>query len=276
MTESNDRGAVAQRGADNEPKREHSREDGRLPAGTHSAEAPGSGRNFVTPGMLPSDPNVLASAMADPAATALRVVAAAEGASSESFLTGYWAAFVSELRASSEKLRNGDLSHVEDMLMNQASALQAVFTKLMERGLSTKDKGTLDLLLRYGLRAQSQCRATLETLANVKNPPVVYARQANVTTGPQQVNNGVARASAESKSEMTPIKLSEGSHELRPHARTPALESRADRPLATVGAIDGTAHGHRQSEGRPQRLQGRHAPDAAQSRPRASRSRTQS
>src|SRR6187551_698571 len=168
MTESNERGAAAQRGAGNEPKREHSREDGRLPAGTHSAEAPGSGRNIVTPDMLPSDPNVLASAMADPAATALRVVAAAEGASSETFLTGYWGAFVSELRAASEKLRNGDLSHVEDMLMNQASALQAVFTKLMERGLSTKDRGTLDLLLRYGLRAQAQCRATLETLANVK------------------------------------------------------------------------------------------------------------
>ena len=79
MTESNERGAAAQRGAGNEPKREHSREDGRLPAGTHSAEAPGSGRNIVTPDMLPSDPNVLASAMADPAATALRVVAAAEG-----------------------------------------------------------------------------------------------------------------------------------------------------------------------------------------------------
>lgn len=32
--------------------------------------------------------------------------------------------------------------------------------------------------------------ATLETLANIKNPPVVLARQANITTGPQQVNNG--------------------------------------------------------------------------------------
>jgi hypothetical protein len=42
------------------------------------------------------------------------------------------------------------------------------------------------------LRAQSQCRATLETLAAIKNPPIVYARQANVTTGPQQINNGVA------------------------------------------------------------------------------------
>ena len=39
--------------------------------------------------------------------------------------------------------------------------------------------------LRLALKAQSQCRATLETLAAIKNPPVIFAKQANVTTGPQ-------------------------------------------------------------------------------------------
>jgi len=33
---------------------------------------------------------------------------------------------------------------------------------------------------------------TLETLATIKNPPVVFARQANVNNGGQQVNNGAA------------------------------------------------------------------------------------
>jgi hypothetical protein len=32
-------------------------------------------------------------------------------------------------------------------------------------------------------------RMTLESLATIKNPPVVYARQANIAHGPQQVNN---------------------------------------------------------------------------------------
>ena len=45
--------------------------------------------------------------------------------------------------------------------------------------------------MRIALRAQSQCRATLETLAAIKNPPMVIAKQANVTTGPQQINNGI-------------------------------------------------------------------------------------
>jgi hypothetical protein len=50
----------------------------------------------------------------------------------------------------------------------------------------------LEAFMRMALRAQAQCRTTLETLANIKNAPVVFARQANVTTGPQQINNGTA------------------------------------------------------------------------------------
>jgi hypothetical protein len=34
--------------------------------------------------------------------------------------------------------------------------------------------------MRLALRAQGQCRATLETLAVMKSPPTVFARQANI------------------------------------------------------------------------------------------------
>jgi hypothetical protein len=46
--------------------------------------------------------------------------------------------------------------------------------------------------LRLALKAQSQSRASIESLAQIKNPPVVYARQANFANGPQRVNSGVA------------------------------------------------------------------------------------
>lgn len=43
-------------------------------------------------------------------------------------------------------------------------------------------------------KCSTQCRATLETLAEIKNPrPVVFVRQANIANGPQQVNNGSTR-----------------------------------------------------------------------------------
>ena len=47
------------------------------------------------------------------------------------------------------------------------------------------------------LSAQGQCRATLETLATIKNGPAGFAREANIAHGPQQVNNGVPLARAE-------------------------------------------------------------------------------
>jgi len=42
------------------------------------------------------------------------------------------------------------------------------------------------------MKAQNQCRMTLETLAAIKKPPVVFARQANINqgNGNQQVKNG--------------------------------------------------------------------------------------
>jgi hypothetical protein len=49
--------------------------------------------------------------------------------------------------------------------------------------------GACETYLRLALKAQSQCRATLETLAAIRNPqPVAFVRQANIAHGPQQLN----------------------------------------------------------------------------------------
>lgn len=98
------------------------------------------------------------------------------------------------LREQTQVVQQGDMKAAEAMLINQATALQSLFVKLTETGLKTGLLRQQETALRLALKAQSQCRATLETLANIKNPPIVYARQANVTTGPQQINNGVQSA----------------------------------------------------------------------------------
>lgn len=53
-----------------------------------------------------------------------------------------------------------------------------------------------DELLRLALKAQAQSRATVEALAEVKNPrSVAFVKQANIAHGHQQVDNpGAARA----------------------------------------------------------------------------------
>jgi len=89
-------------------------------------------------------------------------------------------------------LSRGDMSHVEAMLMNQATALQSLFARLTERAMAQDRISNIEGFMRVALRAQNQCRATLETLAAIKNPPVVFAKQANINqgSGNQQVNNG--------------------------------------------------------------------------------------
>ena len=44
--------------------------------------------------------------------------------------------------------------------------------------------------MRLALKAQAQCARTIEVLSTIKNPPVIYAKQANIAHGHQQVNNG--------------------------------------------------------------------------------------
>ena len=181
-----------------------------------------------------------------------------------------WGTFVVELGASVEKLRANDLGHVEEILMCQAEALQTIFTRLAERALGSNEIPTIDLFFRYGLRAQAQCRATLETLANIKNPPAIFARQANVTSGPQQINNGVA-PSRTRESHSAPNELSGAGHELRQDTGKPALASRADSPMAAVGTLDGTKDASRQGEVVGQRVEGGMASEAARARQGAGR-----
>lgn len=142
------------------------------------------------------------------------------------------------LRDQAAAVQAGDLAHAEAMLINQASSLQALFVRLSERAMEQTQMPNLEGFMRLALRAQSQCRATLETLAAIKNPPIVYARQANVTTGPQQINNGTAAPTRAREIESEQTQLSGGSHELLPDARASGQASRVNPALETLGEID--------------------------------------
>ncbi len=90
-----------------------------------------------------------------------------------------------------DKVNAGDMHRCEGILLAQAQALQSIFTSLSRRAITQEYMKNMEIFLRLALKAQSQCRQTLETLSNIKNPPVIYAKQANISNGPQQVNNGV-------------------------------------------------------------------------------------
>jgi hypothetical protein len=98
-------------------------------------------------------------------------------------------ALATALSEEAVRIEAGNLTRVEGMLFHQAHALQAVFMNLARRAASNMGEhlGATESYMRLALKAQSQCRATLETLAVIKNPPTIIARQANINNGGQQL-----------------------------------------------------------------------------------------
>jgi len=104
-------------------------------------------------------------------------------------------ALTASLQDGINDLKTGNMEKAEAMLYAQAHALQAIFMNFSRRALAQEYQRNLESFLRMALKAQNQCRMTLETLAVIKNPPVVFAKQANINNGgQQQVNNGAPPA----------------------------------------------------------------------------------
>lgn len=102
-----------------------------------------------------------------------------------------------ELDFQCARLEVGDLGGIEKMLLGQALALQAVFSKLAQEAASQKVQKRYESLMALALKAQGNSRATLQALIEMKQPrQAVFAKQANISSGPQQVNNGAAPALA--------------------------------------------------------------------------------
>jgi len=95
---------------------------------------------------------------------------------------------VTDLSKQCDLASEGDLARGEALLMAQAHTLDALFNNLARRAAANIGEymNAADTYLRLALRAQAQCRATLETLAIIKNPqPVAFVRQGNIANGPQ-------------------------------------------------------------------------------------------
>jgi hypothetical protein len=154
-------------------------------------------------------------------------------------------------RQSEALLTDGDRIHqAEAMLLNQAVALQAMFIDLASRAKLQNNREWIQTMTGLALRAQTNCTQTLKTLGELRNPrQAVFARQANIANGHQQVNIGHQRAASEN--------TLAGTHE-RAFVQNELLEevndgkwldtgttgtaSGADSNMETVGAVDRSDH----------------------------------
>lgn len=150
--------------------------------------------------------------------------------------------------------RDNNMDRPEAMLMTQASTLDAVFNALARRATANMGQHlqATDTYWRLALKAQAQCRATLEALAEIRNPrPVAFVKQTNISGGHQQVNNGTvpqsgpvhaslhahARQNVSSQNE-----LLEAHHGIELDTRAQSTSGGADPQVETVAAGYRSAH----------------------------------
>lgn len=158
-------------------------------------------------------------------------------------------ALIEELNGRTKRLKEGSTEDMEAMLYAQAHALQSIFVNLSRRAVKQDYLKQFGAYLGFALKAQAQCRATLETLAEVKNPkPPTFVRQQNVAYQ-QQVNNGDLRNKPHDAPARTEKpanqsnELLEAQHGERLDSGTAGTAGGIDPAMATVETIDRRENG---------------------------------
>jgi hypothetical protein len=144
------------------------------------------------------------------------------------------------LQEKTEKVCSGDLSGPEAILTAQAVALDVIFNEMARRAALNMGEHlqATDTYIRLAMRAQGQCRATLQTLGELKNPrQVAFVKQANIAHGHQQVNNHSEDCIYPRTGDFPTNKLSGEGNELLPDTRASSFESNAHQEMETLGAI---------------------------------------
>ena len=140
-------------------------------------------------------------------------------------------------------VNGGSLATAERLLFAQAATLNVLFAELTRRAALNMGKhlDATETYLRLALKAQAQSRATVQTLAEVKQPrTVAFVRQANIAQQ-QQVNNGAPVSHARTEESPKPANelLEDTTHEQQqrmvPGAQ--AAPARGDPAVEAVGAV---------------------------------------
>ena len=153
-------------------------------------------------------------------------------------------ALAAELAGQVQAVNGGDLRRAEGMLISQAHTLNDLFNILLRRVTTQTMLPQWEAYMRAAMKAQSQCRMTLEALAEMKSPKAVaFVRQANFANGPQQVNNGptTTHTGARAENSQPPIKQLEQQHGEWLDTGASGTTSGADPHLEAVGAVDRTS-----------------------------------
>jgi len=161
---------------------------------------------------------------------------------------------IKTLEKTIQQIKSGDLSKIEEMYISQAMALEVMFTSLARRAKAQEKLLQYETHMRFALKAQNQCRATLQALVQLKQPSnTTFVKQANIAQGHQQVNN-LAEKNITPQNEL----LEESYAQL--DTGTTTTPTGIDTTLEALGKINGRKDTERQEKVITKRLQNRQKP----------------
>lgn len=128
----------------------------------------------------------LAETALDPSAhAAVTAIFYNKGTLGSQGITETYEALVEQAKA----VQSGDLSNQQAMLAGQANALNSIFTELARRAGNNMGEHlhATQLYMRLALKAQAQCRSTIEALDRLANGHVQTVKHVHVGDGGQAV-----------------------------------------------------------------------------------------
>lgn len=148
-------------------------------------------------------------------------------------------ALIASMERVSDQVNAGDLSKLEEMLVCQSYSLQNMFMYMAAKAAGTTNADHIELLSKIALKAQNQCRTTIATLAEMKNPKrATFIKQLN-QANQMQVNND--SDSKNLKKNTNPAnELLEQTHGERLDTRSTKETSGINQEMETVGTVNGS------------------------------------
>lgn len=155
---------------------------------------------------------------------------------------------VEVMQADIKAVNGGNLDKLEGMLTGQAEALNAMFNNFAKRAIHADVMPKLETYFRLALKAQAQCRATVEAIAEIKFPKsAMFIRQANIAHQ-QQVNNERTNSRSSTCTHAHEKNIT-SANELLKEPTYEALDARGTRTasginpmLEAVGTVDRADH----------------------------------
>lgn len=97
--------------------------------------------------------------------------------------------YMKAISAKTDKAAKGDMAMASEMLATQAQTLDAIFTEMARRSVINMGDyiKASEVYMRVALKAQANCRATLEALAKLHQPREQTVRHVHVNEGGQAV-----------------------------------------------------------------------------------------